>query len=177
MGGGAVDPGDVLAQLLESLDVEPAFVAAQFKARCTQYWSKTADARLILIVDNARYASEIVPLLPASGASLVIVTSHSPLRDLEDGAALGISVPPLEEWAATELLQLLVRDPQAGGRPGVRPHTGAVVRRHAGGPPCRRRVGAPTPAATPPVPSRSAVAERMGGKGHSWSGTVLGHGL
>ncbi|GAB7061967.1 hypothetical protein JCM12681A_36770 [Streptomyces mexicanus] len=115
--GGAVDPGDVLAQLLESLDVEPAFVAAQFKARCTQYWSKTADARLILIVDNARYASEIVPLLPASGASLVIVTSHSPLRDLEDGAALGISVPPLEEWAATELLQLLVRDPRLAADP------------------------------------------------------------
>ncbi|MFF0964075.1 tetratricopeptide repeat protein [Streptomyces sp. NPDC003703] len=115
--GGAADPADVLAQLLESLDVEPAFLAPQFKARCNQYWSKTAGARLVLIVDNARYASEIVPLLPASGGSLVIVTSHSPLRDLEDGAALGIALPPLEERAATELLELVVRDPRLAADP------------------------------------------------------------
>ncbi|MET9773228.1 AAA family ATPase [Streptomyces sp. NPDC006367] len=115
--GGAADPGDVLAQLLESLDVEPAFVSTQFKARCNQYWSRTAEVRLILIVDNARYASEIVPLLPASGESLVIVTSHSPLRDLEDGAALGITLPPLEEWAATELLELVVQDPRLAADP------------------------------------------------------------
>ncbi|MEV7286929.1 AAA family ATPase [Streptomyces sp. NPDC093252] len=115
--GGGLDPGDVLAQLLESLGVEPSFVAASFKARCTQYWSKTADARFVLILDNARYASEIVPLLPASGASLVIVTSHSPLRDLEDGTALGMALPPLEEWAATELLELVVRDARLAADP------------------------------------------------------------
>ncbi|MFJ6661869.1 tetratricopeptide repeat protein [Streptomyces sp. NPDC091377] len=115
--GGGMDPGDVLAQLLESLGVEPSFVAASFRTRCTQYWTRTADARLILIVDNAHYASEIVPLLPASGASLVIVTSHSPLRDLEDGAALGLALPPLEEWAATELLELIVRDPRLAADP------------------------------------------------------------
>jgi hypothetical protein len=45
------------------------------------------SVRLILVLDNARYASEVLPLLPASGGSLVIVTSHGPLRDLEDGAA------------------------------------------------------------------------------------------
>ncbi|MQY14481.1 hypothetical protein SRB5_46480 [Streptomyces sp. RB5] len=115
--GGSLDPGDVLGQLLESLGVEPGFVAGSFKARCTQYWSRTAGARLLLIVDNARYASEVVPLLPASGESLVIVTSHAPLRDLADGAALGLALPPLEEWAATELLELIVRDPRPAAEP------------------------------------------------------------
>ncbi|MGY5124128.1 hypothetical protein [Streptomyces nigrescens] len=108
--GGVLDPGDVLAQLLESLEVEPQLVAAQFKARCRQYWNVTSDAKLILVVDNARYASEVVPLLPASGESLVIVTSHGSLHDLEDGAAIGLTLPPLEEWAATELLGLIVQD-------------------------------------------------------------------
>jgi tetratricopeptide (TPR) repeat protein len=115
--GGVLDPGDVLAQLLESLDVEPQLVAAQFKARCRQYWNMTSDAKLILVVDNARYASEIVPLLPASGESLVIVTSHGPLHDLEDGAAVGMTLPPLEEWAATELLGLIVQDPRLAADP------------------------------------------------------------
>ncbi|MFE5022868.1 tetratricopeptide repeat protein [Streptomyces sp. NPDC056656] len=114
---GIVDTGDVLAQLLESLGTDPTLLAARFKARCKQYWSKTADARLILIVDNARYASEIVPLLPASGGSLVIVASHGPLPDLEDGAAVGLPLPPLEEWAATELLGLVVQDPRLAADP------------------------------------------------------------
>ena len=115
--GGVLDPGDVLAQLLESLGVEPQLVAAQFKARCRQYWNVTSDAKLILVVDNARYASEVVPLLPASGKSLVIVTSHGPLHDLEDGAAVGLTLPPLEEWAATELLGLIVQDPRLAADP------------------------------------------------------------
>ncbi|MEU8958553.1 hypothetical protein AB0C93_30135 [Streptomyces sp. NPDC048518] len=107
---GVLDPGDVLAQLLCSLDVEPALVEAQFKARCRQYWNKTSQARLVLILDNARYASEVVPLLPASGGSLVIVASHGLLHDLEDGTAVDLPLPPLAEQAGAELLGLIVRD-------------------------------------------------------------------
>ncbi|MEV8017535.1 hypothetical protein AB0O76_14565 [Streptomyces sp. NPDC086554] len=116
---GVLDPGDVLAQLLQSLDVEPGLVARQFQARCRQYWSRTADLRLVLIVDNARYASEIVPLLPASGASLVIVASHGPLYDLEDGAAVDLQLTPLAEQAATELLELIVRDDRLAADPAA----------------------------------------------------------
>ncbi|MFF4606031.1 AAA family ATPase [Streptomyces sp. NPDC001339] len=114
---GVLDPGDVLAQLLGSLGVEPELVEAQFKARCRQYWNKTSGAKLVLIVDNARYASEVVPLLPASGQSVVIVASHGPLYDLEDGAAVDLSLPPLEELAATELLGLIVRDHRLAADP------------------------------------------------------------
>ncbi|MFD7169801.1 tetratricopeptide repeat protein [Streptomyces violascens] len=115
--GGVLDPGDGLAQLLEALGVEPRLVAAQFKARCRQYWNMTRDAKLILVVDNARYASEVVSLLPASGKCLVIVTSHGPLHDLEDGAAIGLPLPPLEERDATELLGLIVQDPRLAADP------------------------------------------------------------
>lgn len=114
---GVLDPGDVLAQLLGSLGVEPHLVEARFKARCRQYWNKTSDAKLALIVDNARYASEVVPLLPASGESAVIVASHGPLYDLEDGAAVDLPLPPLEELAATELLGLIVRDQRLAADP------------------------------------------------------------
>ncbi|WP_066933492.1 tetratricopeptide repeat protein [Streptomyces sp. NBRC 110611] len=114
---GVLDPGDVVAQLLGSLGVEPHLVEAQFKARCRQYWRKTSGAGLAVIVDNARYASEVVPLLPASGGSVVIVASHGPLYGLEDGAAVDLSLPPLGELAATELLGLIVRDHRLAADP------------------------------------------------------------
>ncbi|MGX2996436.1 tetratricopeptide repeat protein [Streptomyces sp. JNUCC 64] len=141
---GALDPGDVLSQLLDSLDVAPDEVRTGYAARCRQYWSRTSGAKLVLLLDNARYASEVVPLLPASGDSVVIVTSHGPLHDLEPGAAVGLALPPLEERAATELLELIVRDhrltadPEAaravarlcGGLPAALHVAGRWVRAH-----------------------------------------------
>ncbi|MFF4175620.1 AAA family ATPase [Streptomyces sp. NPDC001750] len=115
--GGELDPGEVLAQLLDSLDVPPDLLERQFRARCRQYWKKTADSRLIVVVDNARYASEVVPLLPASGGSLVVVASHGPLYDLEDGAAVDMALPALTDPAATELLELIVRDQRLAADP------------------------------------------------------------
>jgi tetratricopeptide (TPR) repeat protein len=114
---GVLDPGDVLSQLLHSLDVAPDQVRAQYAARCRQYWNRTSDAKLVLLLDNARYASEVVPLLPASGGSVVIVTSHGPLHDLEAGAAVDLALPPLAERAATELLELIVRDNRLAADP------------------------------------------------------------
>lgn len=114
---GVLDPGDVLSQLLDSLDVEPDQVRSAYGARCRQYWNRTSGAQLILLLDNARYASEVVPLLPASGDSVVIVTSHGPLHDLEAGAAVDLALPLLEEWAAMELLELIVDDHRLGAEP------------------------------------------------------------
>ncbi|MFB7915667.1 tetratricopeptide repeat protein [Streptomyces sp. NPDC056061] len=117
--GGELDPGEVLARLLVSLDVAPDLLERQFGARCRQYWNVTSARRLIVVVDNARYASEVVPLLPASGDSLVIVASHGPLYDLEDGAAVDMALPPLADPVATELLELVVRDPRLAADPAA----------------------------------------------------------
>ncbi|MET9830132.1 hypothetical protein ABZ078_12615 [Streptomyces sp. NPDC006385] len=115
--GDVLDPGDVLTQLLSSLDVDPDQVLASYAARCRQYWNRTSEAKLVLLLDNARYASEVVPLLPASGDSVVIVTSHGPLRELEAGAAVDLALPPLQERAATELLELIVSDHRLAADP------------------------------------------------------------
>ncbi|MER7805121.1 hypothetical protein ABTX71_32935 [Streptomyces parvulus] len=114
---GVLDPGDVLSHLLHALDVAPDQVQAQYAARCSQYWNRTSEAKLVLLLDNARYASEVVPLLPASGHSVVIVTSHGPLYDFEAGAAVDLALPPLDERAATELLDLIVRDHRLAADP------------------------------------------------------------
>jgi len=104
---GELDAGDVLGQLLDSLGATE--LAPSFKARCRQYWRVTAGRRIIVVVDNARYASEVVPLLPSSGDSVVIVASHGPLYDLADGAAVDLPLPPLDDAAAMELLEHVVQ--------------------------------------------------------------------
>lgn len=136
--GGKLDVADVLAQLLGSLGVEPAFVKASFTARCRQFWAMTAGRAFVLVVNHARYASEITPLIPASSGSVVIVTSHRPLYDLEDGAALDMPLPPLDETASAELLDRVV----GGGRLASDPEaTRAVVDFCAGSPAALRVAG------------------------------------
>ena len=136
--GGELDVADVLGQLLGSLGVEPAFVRASFKARCRQYWAKTADRPFVLVVDHARYGSEVTPLVPASGNSVVIVTSHGPLHDLEDGAAVDLALPPLNEEASVELLDRIV----GGDRIASDPEAARAVADLCSGFPAALRVAA-----------------------------------
>ncbi|MFB8141437.1 regulator [Streptomyces parvus] len=105
---GVADPGDALGHMLTSLGAEA--LEPDFDARCRQYRRLTAGRRLIVLLDNVHYASEVAPLLPPSGDALVIVVSRGPLPDLADGTALEIPLPPLPEPVALELLGLLARD-------------------------------------------------------------------
>ncbi|MFD3580485.1 hypothetical protein [Streptomyces sp. NPDC058644] len=133
---GELDVSDVLGQLLCSLGVEPEFVKASFKARCRQYWAKTADREFVLVVDHARYASEVTPLVPASGGSVVIVTSHGPLYDLESGASVDLPLRPLDEVASAELLDRII----GGGRLASDPQAAQAVVGLCGGLPAALRV-------------------------------------
>ncbi|MGW7822851.1 hypothetical protein ACWGLF_33125 [Streptomyces puniciscabiei] len=69
---GAVEVADVLGELLRGLDAE--WIAPVFPERARPYWTLTHGRRIAVIVGNARYGTEVEPLLPASGDSLVIVT-------------------------------------------------------------------------------------------------------
>ncbi|MGH3375803.1 MAG: NB-ARC domain-containing protein [Actinoallomurus sp.] len=114
---GVVSATDSLAELLRSLDVGPEWLEGSLKARHRQYLTATAGRRLVVIVDNARYGSEVVPLLPASGASVVIVASQARLVDLEAGAAAELMVEPLDDADAMELLELISEDPRLAADP------------------------------------------------------------
>ncbi|MFB6978334.1 tetratricopeptide repeat protein [Streptomyces scopuliridis] len=115
--GGVVEVGDALGDLLGSLGVEPEWLKPSFKARCKQYWTKTDGTSLVIVVDNARYAAEVVPLLPASGDSVVIATSQGPLYDLEDAAAIDLALPPLDPPDAMALLRSIAGDARLAAEP------------------------------------------------------------
>ncbi|MFJ2114808.1 MULTISPECIES: hypothetical protein [unclassified Streptomyces] len=137
---GAAETADALGDVLRALEVEPRWQEQSLRDRTRQYWSLTGGKRLIVIIDNARYGSEVIPLLPASGDSLVIVASQGPLYDLEDGAAVDLALPPLDDREAVELLRLLVseHDPRLAEEPDA---VAAVVRLCSGLPAALRVAG------------------------------------
>ncbi|WP_062213983.1 hypothetical protein [Streptomyces sp. NBRC 109706] len=114
---GAVEVTDALGELLAPLDVDGRWLHQTLRDRSRQYWDRTDGRRLIVLVDNARTAAEVLPLLPASGDSLVIVASHGPLHDLEHGLAVELPLAPLADRDAAELLRLIVDDPRLAAEP------------------------------------------------------------
>lgn len=114
---GAVSVADALGELLRALGVAQEWLEVSLKARHKQYLTQTEGKRMVVIIDNARYGSEIIPLLPVSGASVVIVASQGPLTDLESGAAVELVLDPLEDRHAMELLQSIAADPRLVAEP------------------------------------------------------------
>ncbi|WP_079249248.1 tetratricopeptide repeat protein [Streptomyces sp. IMTB 2501] len=114
---GAVEVADALGELLSGLDVSAEWWQRSFAGRSKQYWNRTRDKRLIVVVDNARYGSEVVPLLPSSPHSLVIVTSHGVLYDLDVTSAVEVAVDPLSVDDAVRLLGKIVDDPRFRAEP------------------------------------------------------------
>ncbi|WP_245833976.1 tetratricopeptide repeat protein [Streptomyces aidingensis] len=114
---GALDAMDALGHLLDTLDSAEALRAHSYQARCKQYWRLTRNRRLVLIIDNARFGTEVTPLLPASGTAVVLVTSQGPLPDLDDAAAVDLPLSLLGPQDALELLRSVSSDPRLAAEP------------------------------------------------------------
>ena len=108
-----VDPADALASLLLTAGVAPAQIPPGLEARVALWRDRLAGRQLLLILDDAVGSEQVLPLLPGSGGSLVLVTSRRHLTGLEDATAVSLDTLPPGEAAA-----LLVR---LAGRAGLSP--------------------------------------------------------
>ncbi|WP_240796318.1 NB-ARC domain-containing protein [Streptomyces sp. RFCAC02] len=125
---GVVEVADVLGDVMRQLGADPRGFEPGLAGRARQYQELTRTRRVAVVLDNARWDTEVVPLLPASGGSLLVVTSHGPLTGLPDGDVLSLDLGPLDDAHAAELLRSVVRDPRLDDADGV----AAVVRLCAG---------------------------------------------
>jgi tetratricopeptide (TPR) repeat protein len=104
--GQVLDPGEALRRLIGAFAVPAAQLPSDVEALAALYRSLLDGRRLLVVLDNARDADQIRPLLPGTPTALVVVTSRNPLTSLvaADGARpLTLDVLPAAE--ARELLE------------------------------------------------------------------------
>lgn len=100
-------PEAVLRDFLAALGVPASRIPAGLEPRATLYRSLLAGRRTLVVLDNARDARQVRPLLPAGPGCLALVTSRSELRGLV--IAEGARALPLPLMDAVEADELLTR--------------------------------------------------------------------
>jgi DNA-binding SARP family transcriptional activator/tetratricopeptide (TPR) repeat protein len=81
-GESAMDPVEALHAFLEAFAVPADKIPAGQQAQTALFRSLLADKRVLLLLDNARDAQQIRPLLPGTPGCLVVVTSRNQLGSL-----------------------------------------------------------------------------------------------
>ncbi|MBQ1019794.1 tetratricopeptide repeat protein [Micromonospora sp. D93] len=76
------DPNDVLGDFLRSLGVGPGILPETTEARASMFRTIIAGRKMLLLLDNARTASQVRPLLPGQGDCFVLITSRDSLAGL-----------------------------------------------------------------------------------------------
>ncbi len=114
------DPGDVVRGFLDALDVPPDRIPADPDARNARYRGLLAGRRILLLLDNARDAAQVRPLLPGTGSALVVVTSRERLVGLVAGqAAHAVPIGVLDRAEARRLFIGRIEEDQVAADPAA----------------------------------------------------------
>ncbi|MFC7545674.1 BTAD domain-containing putative transcriptional regulator [Plantactinospora sp. GCM10030261] len=121
-GVGPMRSDEVARSFLATLGVSPDRIPADLTAQVGLYRSLLAGRRMLILLDNARLADQVRPLLPGSAGCLVLVTSRNQLPGL---VAAGARPLDLDLMTSTEARQMLIsrigservgREPEAIGQ-------------------------------------------------------------
>ncbi|MGW5652656.1 ATP-binding protein [Streptomyces humi] len=99
-----LEPGEALGGFLRALGVPSNDMPPATHERAALFRERTASRRLIVVLDNARDAEQVTPLLPAAGC-LSLVTSRNQLFSL--AATEGATLVNLGVWTEEEALAAL----------------------------------------------------------------------
>ncbi|MEV4635900.1 BTAD domain-containing putative transcriptional regulator [Actinoplanes sp. NPDC049548] len=120
-----LDTNAALLALLRQLGVQPERIPTDLDGRAGLWRTELSGRRVLVILDNAASSAQVARLLPASAASLGIVTSRRRLMGLD-----GIhpeSLPMLDEAEGVALLRRI-----AGPRVDAEPEAAVEVVRRCG---------------------------------------------
>ncbi|WP_129841082.1 BTAD domain-containing putative transcriptional regulator [Streptomyces sp. RFCAC02] len=106
-GEAPLDPADAAAGFLEALGIPPSHQPADGRARLALFRSALAGRRVLLLLDDARDAEAVRPLLPGRPGCLTVVTSRDRLAALV--AAEGARPVPLGPLPPADARDLLAR--------------------------------------------------------------------
>ena len=106
--GTPVTPPEAIRSMLDAFDVPAKRIPVGFDAQVGLYRSVLANRRVLVVLDNARDAEQVRPLLPGSAGSLVLVTSRNTLTGLVAAGAQPISLDLFESKVARDLLAVRI---------------------------------------------------------------------
>lgn len=152
----AVSPADALVAFLEALGVPIGRIPSSTDARTGLYRSLLATRRMLIVLDNARDAGQVRPLLPGAGRCVVVVTSRDQLSSLV--AAEGARPLTLDVLTAEESMNLL-RGRLGAGRLAAEPAAAAEMIEATGRLPLALSLVAARVAAKPAFPLGAVAAQ------------------
>jgi DNA-binding SARP family transcriptional activator/Tfp pilus assembly protein PilF len=110
-----VPPDEVLARFLRDLGVDGARIPVDAEERAALYRTRLAERQMLVVLDDARNAAQVRPLLPGTGSCAVIVTSRHRLSDLAGSRLIDLDV--LDDAEATELFIRIIGAERADAEP------------------------------------------------------------
>lgn len=149
-------PAEALIGFLTALGVAPEVVPADQEARAAQFRTLLHDKRMLIVLDNARDAEQVLPLLPGSPGCLVVITSRQRLDGLV--AHHGAHRLSLATLTQDEGRSLLARHLGAGRLAGEAEAV-ATLLEHCAGLPLALTLVAVQAAAEPDVPLADLAAD------------------
>ena len=108
-------PGDVLARFLRDLGVDGRDIPVDEDERAARYRTTLARRRMLIVLDNARDAAQVRPLLPGSASSAVLVTTRSRMPDLASTKLVDLNV--LDDDEALQLFVKVVGEQRPAAEP------------------------------------------------------------
>jgi DNA-binding SARP family transcriptional activator/tetratricopeptide (TPR) repeat protein len=114
-------PGEVLARFLRDLGVDGDKVPARDDERAALYRTRLTGRRVLVVLDNAKDAAQVRPLLPGSASCAVLVTTRTRTADLASMRFIDLNV--LEDDEGLALFARIVGD----DRPAAEPDATAEV--------------------------------------------------
>jgi len=108
-------PADVLARFLRDLGVDGRDIPADDDERAARYRTVLAGRRMLIVLDNARDAAQVRPLLPGTASCAVLVTTRSRMADLATTRLVDLNV--LDDDEALTLFTRVVGDDRASAEP------------------------------------------------------------
>ena len=108
-------PADVLARFLRDLGVDGRDIPVDEDERAARYRTTLARRRMLVVLDNARDAAQVRPLLPGSASSAVLVTTRNRMPDLASTKLVDLNV--LDDDEALKLFVKVVGEQRPAAEP------------------------------------------------------------
>ncbi|AGL18720.1 tetratricopeptide repeat protein [Actinoplanes sp. N902-109] len=118
--GSPVSPASVARAFLTALGIQDSSIPAEEDAQTALYRRLVSGRRMLIVLDNVQETAQVLPLLPASPACTVLITSRNRLPGLITGqGARPMPLDVLTDAEARELLALRLGPERLAAEPGA----------------------------------------------------------